>query len=68
MNSREDVDVFAVIRKKNTILPSSRSAGKAGSEGEMKREEKLKALPTLQLIQSSACQITFFNPERFNAS
>lgn len=34
----------------------------------MKREEKLKALPTLRLIQSSACQITFFNPERFNAS
>lgn len=36
--------------------------------GGMKGEEKLKALPTLRLIQSSACQISFFNPERFNAS
>lgn len=30
MNSGEDVDVFAVILKKNTIIPSSRSAGEAG--------------------------------------
>lgn len=33
VNSREDVDVFfffAVIQKKNTIIPSSRSAGEAG--------------------------------------
>lgn len=26
----EDVDVFAVIQRKNTIIPSSRSAGEAG--------------------------------------
>lgn len=30
MNTGEDVDVFAVIQKKNTIIPSSRSAGDAG--------------------------------------
>lgn len=30
LNCREDVDVFAVIQKKNTIIPSSRSAGEAG--------------------------------------
>lgn len=30
MNSREDVDVFAVIQKKNIIIPSSRSAGEVG--------------------------------------
>lgn len=30
VNSKEDVDVFAVIQKKNTIIPSSRSAGVAG--------------------------------------
>lgn len=29
-NSEEDVDVFAVIQKKNTIIPSSRSAGETG--------------------------------------
>lgn len=44
------------------------SAGEAVGMGGMKGEEKLKALPTLRLIQSSACQISFFNPERFNAS
>lgn len=69
LSSRENVHVLAVIQEKN-IIPSSRSAREAGWEGGkgMKIEEKLKALPTSQLIQSSACQIFFFNPERFNAS
>lgn len=29
-NGEEDVDVFAVIQKKNTIIPSSGSAGETG--------------------------------------